>query len=125
MTAICVLLGVFLAVTPHMALAAILMTAHAGVAAIWGAILGAAIVSTRSLKLGLTIGTIALMMHSFNELSEAEKPSPDSLAGGISLSLVTTAIGLALGVKELGPDSVGVLVPALIIEGTPGVIATS
>ena len=70
------------------------------------------------------IGTIALMMHSFGELSEAEMPSPDSLAGGISLSLVTTAIGLALGVKEHGPDSVGVLVPALIIEGTPGVIAT-
>ena len=59
MTAICVLLGVFLAVTPQVALAAILMTAHAGVAAIWGAILGAAIVSTRSLKLGLAIGGIS------------------------------------------------------------------
>ena len=62
MTAICVLLGVFLAVTPQVALAAILMTAHAGVAAIWGAILGAAIVSTRSLKLGLAIGGIELVL---------------------------------------------------------------
>ena len=47
--------------------------------------------------LGLA-GTIAGMVHSFNELSAAETPSPSSLAGGISFSLVTTLVGVVLGV---------------------------
>ena len=47
--------------------------------------------------LGLA-GTIAGMVHSFNELSTAETPSPSNLASGISFSLTTTLVALILGV---------------------------
>jgi biopolymer transport protein ExbB/TolQ len=47
--------------------------------------------------LGLA-GTIAGMVHSFNELSTAETPSPGNLASGISFSLTTTLVGVILGV---------------------------
>ncbi len=44
------------------------------------------------------LGTVIGMMLSFKDLAGSDSVSPDGLAGHIGLSLVTTAIGLALGV---------------------------